>query len=55
LSDLDAFAALERLREEGLIAAAVAVRSDETPPEVIEAADIVVDRPEGLMRLLARL
>jgi len=55
LSDLDAFGALERLREEGLIAAAVAVRSDETPPEVIEAADIVVDRPEGLMRLLARL
>jgi trehalose 6-phosphate phosphatase len=55
LSDLDAFAALERLREEGLTVVRIAVRSEETPVELIDAADIVVDRPAGLMRFLARL
>jgi len=55
LADLDAFSALDRLQREGLTVAKVAVRSGETPAELIEAADAVVDGPRGLMELLARL
>ena len=52
LADLDAFAALDQLRAEGVGSIKVAVRSEETPAELLAAADLVVERPAGLIRLL---
>lgn len=54
-ADLDAFAALDRLRSKGLLAVKVAVRGDETPPGLVDSADEVVDGPEGLVELLRQL
>lgn len=54
-ADLAAFAALDELRSEGLETLKVAVRSEETPEEVVAEADLVVERPAGLIRLLAQL
>jgi trehalose 6-phosphate phosphatase len=53
LGDLDAFAALGRLRAGGLWTCGVAARGPETPPEVGAAADLVVDGPRGVAALLA--
>jgi trehalose 6-phosphate phosphatase len=53
--DLDAFAALGRLAERGVHAVRVAVRGAETSPELVTAADVVVDGPRGLLELLAQL
>ena len=50
-TDLDAFAALDGLE----VAVRVAVASDEGPPELREAADLVVDGPADVLRLLRRL
>jgi trehalose 6-phosphate phosphatase len=50
-TDLDAFAALDDLD----LAVRVAVASDEGPPELREAADLVVDGPAGVLELLRRL
>jgi trehalose 6-phosphate phosphatase len=50
-TDLDAFAALDGLE----LAVRVAVASDEGPPELREAADVVVDGPAGVLDLLQRL
>jgi trehalose 6-phosphate phosphatase len=55
LPDLDAFAALDRLAGQDLVAVKVAVRSEETPQAVLDAADLVVDRPAGLVAMLGRL
>jgi trehalose 6-phosphate phosphatase len=55
LADLEAFAALDRQREAGRITVKVAVRSDETPAALVDAADVVVDGPEGLVALLRGL
>jgi len=54
-ADLDAFAALERLAVTGTVAVRVAVRGDETPPALIEAADVVCSDPVDLVRLLRTL
>ena len=54
-ADLDAFAALERLDASGVVAISVAVRGDETPPALIEAADVVCSDPSDLVRLLRTL
>lgn len=54
-ADLDAFAALDRLRARGLLTVKVAVRSQETPEGLLEAADLVVEGPEGLAGLLEEL
>jgi trehalose-phosphatase len=56
-TDLDAFAALKMLHEDGELATAVciAVASDESPPEVSEAADLTVPGPEGFVRVLEAL
>lgn len=54
-ADLDAFAALDRLQEGGMVAVRVAVRGEETPLELIEAADVVVEGPNGLVDLLLEL
>jgi trehalose 6-phosphate phosphatase len=54
-ADMDAFAALDRLALEGVVTVKVGVGSDETPPELLAAADVVVDGPAGLLALLAEL
>jgi trehalose 6-phosphate phosphatase len=54
-ADLAAFEALDQLRAGGLDTVKVAVRSEETPEELTAAADVVVERPAGLVRLLAQL
>ena len=55
LPDLEAFAALDRLAEDGLFAVKVAVGGPETPEGLTKAADIVVDGPPGLVELLGTL
>ena len=53
VTDLDAFAALERSELEGAVR--VAVASSEGPTELVEQADLVVESPEALTDLLRRL
>jgi len=55
--DLAAFDALTRLVGDGRLAHAlrVAVRSAETPEELLEGADLTVDGPDGALELLNRL
>jgi trehalose 6-phosphate phosphatase len=55
--DLAAFDALTRLVDEGRLthAVRVAVRSPETPPELLDRADLTVDGPPGALELLNRL
>jgi trehalose 6-phosphate phosphatase len=57
MTDLDAFAGLRDLVEEGRLGAAVCVgvRSDETPPQLEESADLLVDGPLGVRGLLMAL
>lgn len=55
VADLDAFRAVEDLAERGLTTLKVAVRGDETPPELVVGADVAVDGPEGLVDLLDQL
>jgi trehalose 6-phosphate phosphatase len=50
-TDLDAFAALDRLE----LGVRLAVSSAEAPPALIEAADVVVDSPQGVFAVLQRL
>ena len=50
--DLPAFAALDRFAAAGGTALRVAVSSDETPPELLAAADLLVDGPDGVVALL---
>ncbi|MGH9010796.1 MAG: trehalose-phosphatase [Acidimicrobiia bacterium] len=55
--DLAAFDALTRLVDQGRLAHAVrvAVRSAETPAELLERADLVVHGPDGALHLLDEL
>ncbi len=54
--DLPAFEALDRLaQDEGMTVLKVAVRSDESPPELLERADVEVDGPEGMVELFKGL
>lgn len=57
MTDLDAFAGLRGLVEEGRLGAAicVGVRSDETPAELETGADLLVDGPPGVVELLRAL
>jgi trehalose 6-phosphate phosphatase len=55
VADLDAFAALARMREEGRSTCAVAVIGFEAPAELAGAADLTVDGPPGLLELLRSL
>jgi trehalose 6-phosphate phosphatase len=50
--DLPAFGVLGQLRAGGVDTLAVAVGGPETPPEVLAAADLVVDGPAGALSLL---
>ena len=56
-TDIDAFAGLRTLVEQGRLgtAACVGVRSDETPRELEEAADTLVDGTAGVRQLLEAL
>lgn len=54
-ADLDAFRALDRLAERGLLTRKVAVAGPETPTELVEAADVVVKGPTELVALLRQL
>ena len=53
LGDLPAFDALDELAEEGVDVTRVAVRSSESPEELLVRADVVVDGPGDLVELLA--
>jgi trehalose 6-phosphate phosphatase len=55
VGDLDAFAALDRLRTRGLWTCATAAGGRETPAEVLAAADLVVEGPSGIAALLASI
>ena len=54
-ADLDAFGALDRLAGRGVTAIRVAVRGEETPADLLEAADFAVEGPAGLVELLRSL
>jgi trehalose 6-phosphate phosphatase len=56
-TDLDGFAALTALREEGALDSTVlvGVRSDEGPEAIVERADLVVDGVNGFTRVLTTL
>lgn len=51
-TDIDMFRALARLREGGLAAATIAVRSEEADPEVLASADYWLDGVPGVEWLL---
>jgi trehalose 6-phosphate phosphatase len=56
-TDLDAFAALGEMAEQGRLdtVVLVGIASDESPPEVVERADIVLDGPSEVRSLLEAL
>lgn len=53
--DLSAFAQLAAMRARGVTTLAVAVDGDQSPRELLDAADQVVDGPSGAMAFLATL
>jgi trehalose 6-phosphate phosphatase len=55
VADLEAYEELDRLEERGVVAVRVAVRGPETPDALLQAADVVVEGPSGLVELLRRL
>jgi trehalose 6-phosphate phosphatase len=55
LPDLEAFEELDRLAGGGTATMKVAVAGRETPDELVNAADLVVDGPAGLVELLRSL
>ena len=55
VADLDAFAAADRLASRGLETVKVAVRGEDTPTELMDSADLVVEGPAGLVVLLRTL
>jgi trehalose 6-phosphate phosphatase len=55
VGDLDAFAALGRLRTRGLWTCAVAASGPETPAEVLAATDLHVEGPAGIAELLTSI
>jgi trehalose 6-phosphate phosphatase len=56
-TDVDAFDALRSAVAGGTLreAVCIGVRSDETPPELVEAADVLVDGPIGVRGVLEQL
>jgi trehalose 6-phosphate phosphatase len=55
VADLRAFAALDRAAVDGIATVKVAVRGPESPRALLDAADVVVDGPAGLVVLLGGL
>ncbi len=54
-TDLDAVLEIARLKWHGIAALAVAVQHSDTPPELLEHADIVVQSVEGMVALLRQI
>jgi trehalose 6-phosphate phosphatase len=50
--DIAAFSALDRLAADGMTTVKVAVASGETPPDLVDAADLVLPGPEQAVELL---
>jgi trehalose 6-phosphate phosphatase len=55
VADVEAFHVLDLLAEQGLLGVKVAVRGEDTPRELLDAAAVVVDGPTGLVELLRQL
>lgn len=55
VADIAAFETLDRLAEQGVVTVKVAVHGRETPATLIDAADLVVDGPAGIVALLRSL
>jgi trehalose 6-phosphate phosphatase len=55
VADVEAYEELDRLEERGVVGVRVAVRGPETPDALLQAADVVVEGPSGLVELLRRL
>jgi trehalose 6-phosphate phosphatase len=55
IGDLPAFAALAELRAAGKTTLSIASGGPETPPEVMAAADVTVDGPDGILAVLRDL
>jgi len=55
LADLDAFAALDRLEQDGLHVVRIAVQGPETPEALVTRADAVASGPIGLVGMLREL
>jgi trehalose 6-phosphate phosphatase len=55
VGDLPAFAALDGLRAAGARAVKIVAGSDEVPPELVAAADLVLEGPEAALAFLAEL
>jgi trehalose 6-phosphate phosphatase len=55
LGDMSAFRALDDLARRGIATARIAVASDEAPAELLQAADMTTDGPEGAVALLRTL
>ncbi len=55
IGDLEAFKALSRLKRTGVATVRVAVGDDESPPQILAAADLVVEGPSEACRLLRAL
>ncbi|MGH9279294.1 MAG: trehalose-phosphatase [Acidimicrobiales bacterium] len=53
--DLDAFDALDRLAAAGAATVRVGVHTEESPDELIARADVTVEGPEGVLRILSAL
>jgi trehalose 6-phosphate phosphatase len=51
-TDLDAVLEIPKLRQQGLAALAIAARHHDTPPALLQHADIVVDEVPGMVALL---
>lgn len=54
-TDIDMFRAARRLGDSGLLAAIIAVQSEESAPELLEAAEYVVDGVPGVEWFLSEL
>ena len=55
MGDLPGYDGLDRLAAAGVHAARIAVRGPETPADILDRADVVVDGPEGAVLLLEAL
>jgi trehalose 6-phosphate phosphatase len=55
IGDLPAFAALDALRDAGASTVKIVAGSDEAPPEVLAAADLVLPGPEAALAFLNEL
>ncbi len=54
-TDLDAVLEAERLRQEGCTTLSIVVRHEDTLPELLAHADIIVDGVEGMARLMEEM